>query len=270
MVTLSGFKLLTADVPVLDRAYKDGRVPLEGGGSIPMEVYIPREQGNYLYSLVRYLRPRSTVEIGMANGFSTAFIASALRDNGEGRHLAIDPFQSTEWGNRGIGLLRLAGLLDRVEVAEAYAHHALPHLERAISEDRDCPVDFVFVDGSHLFDFVMADFLLADRILRARGLIAFDDSDYPSVSSALRFVLFNRNYEVVDTGVTIEPPPGRSSRVAGVIRRLTGLAPRVAARLLNPSFLRPSESLGLHGRCVVLQKMGDDNRDSQSKAYVPF
>src|SRR5947209_9948092 len=111
-----GFKVARCPSPVVDEAYATGRIPRLDGSTTPMNVYIPREQGDYLYSLVRDLRPDVTVEVGMANGLSTLFIAEALRENGKGRHVAIDPFQHSDWGGAGLALVRKAGLGDLVEL----------------------------------------------------------------------------------------------------------------------------------------------------------
>src|SRR4051812_30088520 len=146
-----------------------------------MNVYIPREEGDYLYSLVRADRPRVTVEVGMANGISTLFIAAGLRDNGDGgRHIAIDPFQASDWQNVGVGLARQAGLGDLVRLVEQPSHHALPALER-----EGVRAGLIFIDGAHLTDYVFADFLASDRILDVGGVIVFDDSDWPAVQTVI-------------------------------------------------------------------------------------
>jgi predicted O-methyltransferase YrrM len=46
--------------------------------------------GFRLYCLLRHLRPRIAVETGVCNGFSTAFILSALQRNGDGTLYSID------------------------------------------------------------------------------------------------------------------------------------------------------------------------------------
>jgi predicted O-methyltransferase YrrM len=110
------FKLLHCTSAVADEVYSTRRVPTADGRSVPMDVYIPREQGDYLYSLVRYLRPARTLEIGMANGLSSLFIAQALRDNGSGKHTALDPFQYSDWAGAGVALIQKAGLTDLIEL----------------------------------------------------------------------------------------------------------------------------------------------------------
>jgi predicted O-methyltransferase YrrM len=248
----------------LDEAYGTRRVPTLSSGDMPMDVYIPREQGDLLYSLVRKLRPQVSVEIGMANGLSTAFITQALHDNGTGRHIAIDPFQHSDWHGAGLALIRKARLENLVELVELPSHQALPQLER-----EGIRAQLLFIDGSHLFDYVMTDFLCADRILDVNGLMAFDDSDWPAITQVLRYAITNRHYEVACPDIVIEPvryTPGLANRV------IRGLGRKVAkfGEKLRSDFTDPSHEMGIRGRCVVLRKLRHDDRDSQSRFHRPF
>src|SRR5688500_11406921 len=97
MATDMALPRLRPSQPIIDDVYQRGTVPSADGAKRRMTVYIPREEGYYLYTMVRRLRPQLTVEVGMANGLSSLFIAEALRDNGQGRHIAVDPFQFADW-----------------------------------------------------------------------------------------------------------------------------------------------------------------------------
>jgi predicted O-methyltransferase YrrM len=258
------FELQACPSATLAYAYDTRLVPTLSNGDRPMDVYIPREQGDLLYSLVRELQPKVTVEIGMANGLSTAFIAQALADNGAGRHIAIDPFQHSDWHGAGVALVRKAGLAHLVELVELPSHQGLPQLERD-----GIHTQFVFIDGSHLFDYVMTDFLCCDRILDVGGLMAFDDSDWPAITQVLRYAITNRHYEVACPEIVIEPmryTPGIASRM---IRGLGKSVPKLGERM-RPDFTNPSHEMGIRGRCVVLRKLKDDDRNSQTKFHRPF
>jgi hypothetical protein len=39
---------------------------------------------------------------------------------------------------------------------------------------------------------------------------------------------------------------------------------------LDPGFVEPSYEMGIRGRCVVLRKLGEDDRDSQANSMRPF
>lgn len=234
------------------------------GRTVSLDVFVPAQQGDLLYSLVRYLRPRACVEVGLANGISTLHIAKALQENGSGHHTAIDPFQSCDWSDIGLVTLRRAGLRELVSLDPRPSHWVLPEME---SSGRR--IQFAFVDGSHLFDYVMADFLGIDRILDVGGVIAFDDSDWPAVNAVIRFAITNRDYRVLDTGVVIEPSPGRPR---WMVQRLREFARRCSPlrRVLRHEFLFPSNEIGIAGRCVVLQKQSEDQRDNQTRQLTEF
>lgn len=245
---------------LLDKIYSERTIPLEDGGTTPLNVYIPREEGDLLYSMVRHNRPKLTVEVGMANGLSTLFIAAALRENGTGTHIAIDPFQHSEWRGVGAQLIRQAGMSDIVRLIEKPSYQGLPQLEQ-----EGARVELVFIDGAHIFDYVIADFLCADRILDVGGVMIFDDSDWPAVQPAIRYILANRHYRVARPDVIIEPPRVRPSISSRALRAIGRRVPAIGNRL-RPDFMNPSEQIGTLGRCVVLEKMANDDRDSQDRS----
>jgi predicted O-methyltransferase YrrM len=260
----NAFHMRECPLALLDDLYRTRAVPTSDNGWARMNVYIPREEGHFLYSLVRYIKPQVTVEVGMANGLSTAFIAQALADNDQGRHIAIDPFQQTDWQGAGLALLERAGLAELVELRETFSHQALPDLERS-----GVRAQFAFIDGSHLFDYVLADFLAVDRILDVGGLIAFDDSDWSAVTAVIRYIVANRHYEIAYPDVIIESAPYAPTMASRVLRSATRMMPKLAIKL-RPDFIDPSHELGIRGRCVVLRKLAHDDRDSQSRFHHSF
>jgi hypothetical protein len=85
------------------------------------------------YSLIRRFRPQRIVEVGA--GHSTKLAAKAIRDNGAGRILCIDP-HAPAW---------LGALGDAIEVV------AKPVQEAPDSVFLDlAPGDILFIDGSHI------------------------------------------------------------------------------------------------------------------------
>jgi predicted O-methyltransferase YrrM len=136
-----------------------------------------------------------TLETGMAYGLSTLAICGVHDQRHEGEHIAIDPYQSTDWG--GIGKLNLerAGLSERARVIEARSDEALPRLR-----DEGTRIDFALIDGLHLFDATLVDFFHLDRMLDEQGVVVFHDTWMPAVAQAVAFVEANRAYERLKYG----------------------------------------------------------------------
>ena len=103
------------------------------------EFYIPviPEAGRLLYALVRATRPTTVVEFGMSFGISAVHLASAVRDNGNGRVV------TTELSDTKIAAAKKTfaetGLDDVITILEGDALTTLADLVG--------PVDFVLLDG---------------------------------------------------------------------------------------------------------------------------
>lgn len=117
-----------------------------------------------IYGLARLVRPKIVVEIGTAKGISAIVIAQALDDNNKGKIYTIDPVEQ-ELVKIAI---RKSGLSHRIEYIIDYSYNAIPKLNLP-------KIDFVFIDGDHSYENVLADFnLVKDSVVRG-GLIVFHD-----------------------------------------------------------------------------------------------
>lgn len=157
---------------------------------------ISQEQGMWLFDHFREMKPKATLEIGLAYGFSTAYFLAAISENGVGRHTAIDPFQRYA---HGIGLLhtKTLGMSDRFRLIEEKSVPALVHFA-----DRGEMFDVIFVDGSHRFDDVLMDFTLSAELCPTGGSVILDDMWMPSVRRAVAFIRSNRrDFEEIKTPV---------------------------------------------------------------------
>lgn len=150
------------------------------------------EQGAMLRRLVRESGVRSSLEVGLAYGFSTVWLLDALAAQPDAVHIAIDPFQKKGW--QGIGLAQVArlGFAGRFDWLPTYSIHALSDLIR-----QNRRFDFIYIDGNHRFDDVLVDFYLADQVMRPGGLIVLDDLWMDSIKTVADFIIRNRAYELV-------------------------------------------------------------------------
>lgn len=86
------------------------------------------EAGVLLHDLVRALKPDMTLETGMAQGISTLLICQGHRDNGAGRHTAIDPFQEMKFKSVGLANIEGASLKDTLRFYQATSEEVLSKL----------------------------------------------------------------------------------------------------------------------------------------------
>lgn len=96
-------------------------------------VQFSHADGGLYYSLIRRFRPRRIVEVG--SGHSTKLALRAIRDNGAGRVLCIEPHPPA-W------LAKLEGPIEiRQELVQSTPASVFEGLE---------PSDFLFIDDSHI------------------------------------------------------------------------------------------------------------------------
>jgi len=173
---------------VLQRLYREKEVVHANGRRKPVvPPGLEPQRGQYIFELVRDRRPHVTLETGFAYGISTLFIAEALRQNGTGRHIAIDPLERTRFDGLGLKHIAEAGLGDLVTFHEEPSELCLPRLARD-----GLRLDFAFVDGLHLFDYVVAECLFLGHMLRKGSLLLIDDTNMPGVARACDFFAANR------------------------------------------------------------------------------
>jgi hypothetical protein len=107
------------------------------------------------------LRPRTYVEIGVYMGRSLGRVQPGTRSIG------IDPDPSVEDPS-----VEEATKIFRVASDDFFREHDLQ------SELGGLPVDFAFIDGMHLFEFVLRDFMNLERYCNEHSVIVFHDC-YP-------------------------------------------------------------------------------------------
>ena len=154
-------------------------------------VSVSDAEGAYLYDLVRRTGASRTVECGLGLGASAACILAAS----SGRHVVADPNQRAS-DSPGLANLTRLGLDDRVEFHQTASHVMLAQLA---SQGRT--IDFAFVDGRHLYDYILVDFFLIDQILERGGHIVLHDAWLRSTSLVAAFIARNRrDYRRVHSG----------------------------------------------------------------------
>ena len=145
------------------------------------------DEGLRLYRLLRELRPRVSVETGVCNGVSTAFLLLALEDNEAGELYSIDLPEvageeyepGTFWDGKGgavippgkePGWMVPPTLRERWHLVLGRSQEELPPLLARIGE-----IDFFMHDSEHSYECMSFEFETAWEALRDGGALVADD-----------------------------------------------------------------------------------------------
>lgn len=165
---------------------------------------------------MRERKPARTLEIGIAFGASTVAFCSGHRALGYAankQHVAIDPYQPYQlYDEAGVYAVERAGLAGFLDYRPEFSEFVLPRLLEAGER-----FDFIYIDGSHLFENVFIDAFYSARLLNDGGLMALDDSTDPHIAKVNDFIRSNLS------GALREVSLGAKSTVAGLLgkRQLT-------------------------------------------------
>lgn len=158
---------------------------------------ISPEEGMWIYGLCRKIKPQRTLEIGMAYGFCTMYFLAAIKANGMGSHVAIDPYEITHWHGIGVKKAQEMGMERSLRFIQTSSVFGLPDLAREGSE-----FEVIFLDGDHKFDDVLLDFTMADYVCAKGGYIILHDMDLPSIRKVVSFIENNRSdYQRLNTPI---------------------------------------------------------------------
>ena len=160
-----------------------------------------------------------------------------------GRHVAVDPFQVSDFNSIGLLNLERAELRQLVDWREARSDLALPEMWRAGER-----FEFAFIDGCHLLDAVLVDFYYIDKMLPVGGYVVFDDVWMRGVRKVISFALHNRRYELVRMKSPLPVP-------------LWKRAGRIGVRFLQTPLERDWRLRLLPLNIAVLRKTAEDERD---------
>ncbi|QSE98410.1 class I SAM-dependent methyltransferase [Fulvivirga lutea] len=175
--------------------------------SIP---YITRQKANIIYDLIRENKPDLCLELGFYHGKSSAVIAQALEDNGNGKLITLDlpsAFKRTPNVNDVLLSLNLSHRVDVITDEEGFHWSLMDILER----DKKPKFDFAYIDGAHTWEGTGFAVFLLERMLNPGAYLVFDDLNWTIEQS-------NKNRErngkkMINTKSTL-----RQSQTPGVLK----------------------------------------------------
>jgi predicted O-methyltransferase YrrM len=219
------------------------------GNPQPLESNVSLSEASSLHAAVRMIRPKRSLEIGLAHGISALSILGAIAANGSGHHYAIDPLQRN-YGYCGEAMIARAGFSALHTFVERYPEEVIPNLPE---------LQFAFIDSSHLFDFTILEFVLIDKKLDVGGIVALHDLWMPSIQAAVRFILANRAYQIFRDVSPDVMKLSLQQRFKEAFGQWLGKI-RVADRIFRANVLRPWSTFRTQN-LVFLRKVSEDQRD---------
>jgi len=239
--------------PVLDEIMKTGRTLLSSGKYTQVTEHIDHVSGRLLKKIIREVRPKICLEIGLAFGISTLYILEALHEIGGQRLIGMDPAQfDSHWRGGGLYNIRRAGYESLYDFHENTSQQVLPVL---VGQGQR--IQFAFIDGWHTFDHTLVDFFYVDQMLDKGGIIVFDDVGYPSIKRVCDFIITNRDYEVFDS---VRHHGGNNLRRLIKYRMRQILNPLVRTDK-TPSVEVVAKEYSIHDvYFLALKKLSDDSR----------
>ncbi len=149
-----------------------------------VEGWLYPEEGRWLFGAARSLPNRSNiVEIGSFKGRSTCCLAFACRGTKK-RIFAVDTFDGGPDLQRHDSFREFCLNIERCELSEYV--EPIRGISWEIAKTWNKPIHLLFIDGSHIYEDVMADFASFFPHVVPGGLVAFHDvqQSFPDVLKA--------------------------------------------------------------------------------------
>ena len=146
-------------------------------GHVP---FIERSNAEYLYNLICRERLTRILELGIAHGTATCYMAAALQELGTGRVTAVDLIETADHfqptPEQQLTLAGLSAFAEIVRTKTGYNWFLHDNIARN-TVDAVCreEYDLCIIDGSKNWTSEGAAFFFADKLLKPAGWIIFDD-----------------------------------------------------------------------------------------------
>lgn len=219
------------------------------GKEYPLHSETSLEQCDFIKRLITEIEANVCVEIGLAYGISSLFIAEAISRKTQPKFISIDPYQHS-WRDIGLLNLKRAGYDRFVKFYREFSHDVLPRL--LATGER---IDFAYVDTSKVFDVVLVDAYYLTRLLRVGGLLVFDDCMWPGVKRMVRYIS-----KWPHLTISHKHNICKSSMKLRILTRLVQAVPK-KEKIFSDSLLKLDEKLGTNAHCIAFKKIAEDERN---------
>lgn len=139
------------------------------------------ETADFLYSLIRLVKPQSVLETGTFKGFSTVQMATALYLNGSGTLTTVDMTDQNYvpyvLGKNGVDKHKISEEPTTVKVIS----EALAYLEQAAKEGKK--FNLIYCDDYHNVEHVKKELEYFEKLITKPGYLLFHDSYFKAMGS---------------------------------------------------------------------------------------
>ncbi len=144
--------------------------------------HMTREQGSLIYNLILENDITSILELGIAHGTGSCYMAAALDEKKQGNIITIDNKSALDRKPNVFQLSKDCGLSEYIHPVFANSSYNWELMKLIDEQTKDgvCqPIfDFCYLDGAHNFEIDCCAFFLVDKLLKPNGLILFDDLNW--------------------------------------------------------------------------------------------
>lgn len=127
------------------------------------------ESGEFLYGLIRMIKPKCVIETGTFEGFSAVYIAQGLKDNGFGFLWTID--------HKDYDAKKIFEDHNVDEKIKMLIGHSPDVLEKIVSENE---INLVFLDNGHTYKNLTSELEISHKHLKKDSYIIGHDYFNPS------------------------------------------------------------------------------------------
>jgi len=140
--------------------------------------FISEQNARYIYDLILENGVSDILELGIAHGTATCYMAAALRKRGAGRIVAVD-LEGVDYSPSAEEQIARFGFDDLVDIHRmktGYNWFLHQEIVRNTENDACSPAfDLCIIDGPKNWTIDSSAFFLADKLLRRDGWMIFDD-----------------------------------------------------------------------------------------------
>ena len=212
-------------------------------------------QGYFLQDILKKIKPKATLEIGLAYGISSLFLLEVIKelDNENRSHIIFDPYPDVYWNNIGLLNISKAGYENLVDFRKLFSDEGLIQL---ITEKKR--IQFAYIDSTKVFDILLVDFYLINKILDIGGVIVFDDCGFPGIKKLVRLISKMPFYKIYATHYK-ELETIKKSIVKKLASFILQHIPFRDKILPNHDF-KTDQQNGIDYHCIAFIKKGNDER----------